>query len=40
MYFCLKGLVTLPEPYSAIALNYAKQMKMEQNAPGDYMHLH
>uniref|UniRef100_A0A673GQ34 Phosphoinositide-3-kinase, regulatory subunit 6b n=1 Tax=Sinocyclocheilus rhinocerous TaxID=307959 RepID=A0A673GQ34_9TELE len=35
MYFCLKSLVTLPEPYCAIALNYARQMKMEQNAPGN-----
>lgn len=35
MYFCLKSLVTLPEPYCAVALNYARQMKMEQNAPGD-----
>uniref|UniRef100_A0A8C1SIB6 Phosphoinositide-3-kinase, regulatory subunit 6b n=2 Tax=Cyprinus carpio TaxID=7962 RepID=A0A8C1SIB6_CYPCA len=34
MYFCLKSLVTLPKPYCAIALNYARQMKMEQNAPG------
>uniref|UniRef100_A0A8C1NQ26 Phosphoinositide-3-kinase, regulatory subunit 6b n=1 Tax=Cyprinus carpio TaxID=7962 RepID=A0A8C1NQ26_CYPCA len=34
MYFCLKSLVTLPVPYCAIALYYARQMKMEQNAPG------
>ncbi|KAI2666537.1 Phosphoinositide 3-kinase regulatory subunit 6 [Labeo rohita] len=33
MYFCMKSLVTLPVPYCAIALNYAKQMKMEQTAP-------
>lgn len=35
MYFCMKSLVTLPVPYCAIALNYAKQMKMEQTAPGN-----
>ncbi|XP_016362166.1 phosphoinositide 3-kinase regulatory subunit 6-like [Sinocyclocheilus anshuiensis] len=34
MYFCLKSLVRLPVPYCAIALCYARQMKMEQNAPG------
>ncbi|KAK2915995.1 hypothetical protein QQF64_024404 [Cirrhinus molitorella] len=34
MYFCLKSLVTLPVPYCAIALNYARNMKMEQTAPG------
>ncbi|KAK9978296.1 hypothetical protein ABG768_020052 [Culter alburnus] len=34
MYICLKSLVTLPVPYCAIALNYARQMKMEQIAPG------
>ncbi|XP_067284930.1 phosphoinositide 3-kinase regulatory subunit 6 isoform X2 [Pseudorasbora parva] len=34
MYICLKNLVTLPVPYCAIALNYARQMKMEQTAPG------
>uniref|UniRef100_A0A672RB41 Phosphoinositide-3-kinase, regulatory subunit 6b n=1 Tax=Sinocyclocheilus grahami TaxID=75366 RepID=A0A672RB41_SINGR len=35
MYFCLKSLVRLPVPYCAIALYYARQMKMEQNAPGN-----
>ncbi|XP_056127623.1 phosphoinositide 3-kinase regulatory subunit 6 [Rhinichthys klamathensis goyatoka] len=34
MYICLRSLVTLPLPYCAIALNYARQMKMEQIAPG------
>ncbi|XP_077068019.1 phosphoinositide 3-kinase regulatory subunit 6 isoform X1 [Siphateles boraxobius] len=34
MYICLKSLVTLPVPYCAVALNYARQMKMEQIAPG------
>ncbi|KAK7168197.1 hypothetical protein R3I94_002292 [Phoxinus phoxinus] len=34
IYICLKSLVTLPVPYCAIALNYARQMKMEQIAPG------
>ncbi|XP_026063585.1 phosphoinositide 3-kinase regulatory subunit 6-like isoform X1 [Carassius auratus] len=34
MYLCLESLVKLPEPYCAVALNYARQMKMEQNAPG------
>ncbi|TRY91433.1 hypothetical protein DNTS_018800 [Danionella cerebrum] len=30
----LKRLVTLPVPYSTIALSYARQMKVEQRAPG------
>ncbi|XP_056306952.1 phosphoinositide 3-kinase regulatory subunit 6 [Danio aesculapii] len=34
IYLCLKRLVLLPAPYSAIALDYARQMKMEQSAPG------
>jgi len=35
MYICLRSLVTLPVPYCAIALNYARQMKIEQIAPGN-----
>ncbi|XP_051995842.1 phosphoinositide 3-kinase regulatory subunit 6 isoform X1 [Xyrauchen texanus] len=34
IYVCLKNLVMLPMPYCAIALNYARQMKMEQTTPG------
>ncbi|XP_055050646.2 phosphoinositide 3-kinase regulatory subunit 6 isoform X1 [Misgurnus anguillicaudatus] len=34
IYVCLKSLVTLPLPYCAIALNYARQIKMEQTTPG------
>ncbi|XP_072550377.1 phosphoinositide 3-kinase regulatory subunit 6 isoform X1 [Salminus brasiliensis] len=34
VYVCLKQLVTLPEPYCSIGLNYAKLMKMELNIPG------
>ncbi|XP_053466423.1 phosphoinositide 3-kinase regulatory subunit 6 isoform X2 [Ictalurus furcatus] len=34
IYVCLKRLVTLPEPYCTVGLNYAKHMKIEQNIPG------
>uniref|UniRef100_A0A3B1K0L7 Phosphoinositide-3-kinase, regulatory subunit 6b n=1 Tax=Astyanax mexicanus TaxID=7994 RepID=A0A3B1K0L7_ASTMX len=34
IYVCLKQLVTLPEPYCTIGLNYAKLMKLELNIPG------
>ncbi|KAI4883893.1 hypothetical protein NFI96_033954 [Prochilodus magdalenae] len=34
IYICLKRLVTLPEPYCSIGLNYAKLLKMERNIPG------
>lgn len=34
IYVCLKSLVTLPLPYCAIALHYARQIKMEQTTPG------
>ncbi|XP_053095013.1 phosphoinositide 3-kinase regulatory subunit 6 isoform X2 [Pangasianodon hypophthalmus] len=34
IYVCLKRLVTLPEPYCSVGLNYAKNMKIEQNIPG------
>lgn len=41
IYNSLKSFVTLPVPYCAIALNYARQMKMEQTAPGNlYRQLH
>ncbi|XP_060748992.1 phosphoinositide 3-kinase regulatory subunit 6 isoform X1 [Tachysurus vachellii] len=34
IYVCLKRLITLPEPYCTVGLNYAKQMKIEQSIPG------
>ncbi|XP_058271822.1 phosphoinositide 3-kinase regulatory subunit 6 isoform X1 [Hemibagrus wyckioides] len=34
IYACLKRLVTLPEPYCSVGLNYAKQMRIEHNIPG------
>ncbi|XP_036445658.1 phosphoinositide 3-kinase regulatory subunit 6 isoform X1 [Colossoma macropomum] len=34
IYVCLNRLVTLPEPYCSIGLNYAKVLKMERNIPG------
>lgn len=39
IYISLKSLVTLPVPYCAIALNYARQMKLEQIAPGNRVRL-
>ncbi|XP_076844700.1 phosphoinositide 3-kinase regulatory subunit 6 isoform X2 [Brachyhypopomus gauderio] len=34
VYVCLKRLVTLPEPYCSVGLNYAKYMKIERKIPG------
>uniref|UniRef100_A0A4W4EAI1 Phosphoinositide-3-kinase, regulatory subunit 6b n=1 Tax=Electrophorus electricus TaxID=8005 RepID=A0A4W4EAI1_ELEEL len=34
VYVCLNRLVTLPEPYCSLGLNYAKCMKMECRIPG------
>ncbi|XP_060757577.1 phosphoinositide 3-kinase regulatory subunit 6 isoform X2 [Neoarius graeffei] len=34
MYVCLKRLITLPEPYCSVSLNYAKHMKIQHNIPG------
>ncbi|KAA0706048.1 Phosphoinositide 3-kinase regulatory subunit 6 [Triplophysa tibetana] len=35
IHVCLKSLVTLPLPYCAIAMHYARQIKMEQTTPAD-----
>lgn len=35
IHVCLKSLVTLPLPYCAIAMHYARQIKMEQTTPGN-----
>ncbi|KAF7698132.1 phosphoinositide 3-kinase regulatory subunit 6 isoform X1 [Silurus meridionalis] len=34
IYACLKRLVTLPEPYCTVGLNYAKHIKIEHKIPG------
>ncbi|KAM9457397.1 phosphoinositide 3-kinase regulatory subunit 6 isoform 2-T2 [Clarias gariepinus] len=34
IYVCLKRLITLPEPYCSVGLNYVKHIKIEQNIPG------
>lgn len=39
VYVCLKRMLTLPEPFCTVGLNYAKHIKIEQNIPGKSFYL-